>query len=238
MVMQDLFFLGLILNLPICQDGRLGQEIKKEMARVARKALMEFKVAKKDRNFVKRLLRREVELPMKQTQMDTMHGYVDKFRDGFAGYIVHRTIRSLDWEGKPISGLPPFHEQVLALQPSQPERKALKAMANEILRDDNATKVKYINKADNVSPFILTFRFLTREPPRWTRPGRVQREGLRPLCDCEPPPRWRWTRPGRVQREGLRPLCDCEPPPCWTRPGRVQRGGLRPICECEAAPSL
>lgn len=148
---QDLYFIGLILGIPICEDGQLGQKIKRDMAKVARKALAEFKEAKKDRHFVKRLLRREVDLPMKQTQMDTMHSYVDEFRVGFAGYIIRRTIKSVDWEGKPIAGLPPLHEQVLALKPSPEERRALRAMANEILRDDNATKAKYIHKADNVS---------------------------------------------------------------------------------------
>ncbi|KAM5530103.1 hypothetical protein V8D89_016232 [Ganoderma adspersum] len=146
---MDLFNIGLALNLDECRDGTLGEKIKKDMAKAARKATQEFKAARQAPDFVQKLIAREVALPMKEAQMTTMHSYVDKFRKAFDGVVIHRTIHSLDWNGNPISGLPPLHESVLALQPSEEEKNALMVMADEIVHDENATKGKYLNKADN-----------------------------------------------------------------------------------------
>lgn len=151
-----MFNIGLALNLDACRDGTLGEKIKKDMAKASRKATQEFKEARQAPDFVQKLIAREVSLPMKEAQMTTMHDYVDKFRKAFDGVVIHRTIHSLDWTGKPISGLPPLHESVLALQPSEEEKKALMVMADEIVHDENATKGKYLNKADNVS-FLFPF---------------------------------------------------------------------------------
>ena len=149
--------MGLALGLEECLNGQMGQEIKKDMARCSRAATKEFRKARESDDFVQKLIAREVALPAKTAQMQTMNSYVDDFRDIFAGHVIHRTIKSVDWRGEPISGLPPLHEKVLALQPSAREKAALMVMANEIVNDENATKGKYLNRADNVSVFSCRF---------------------------------------------------------------------------------
>lgn len=185
--------MGLALNLPECQDGHLGKVIKKNTARVGRAATREFRKARENKDFVRKLIAREVSLPAKMAQMETMGQYVEQFRDIYRGAIIHRTIKSLDWKGDPISGLPPLHEKVLALQPSPEEKKALLVMADQIVHDEKVTKGKYWNRADNVSVRFFSFAF--ENHPTWSG----SRTGARGEALLSSNTRSARTRPGRVQ---------------------------------------
>lgn len=174
--LQDLYHLGLALDLQICRDGLLAKSIKKDMARMARKAAVEFRKAREGEGFVRKLIAREVQLPAKMAQIETMHEYVDVFRKEFKPLVIHRSIKSVDWQGQPIAGLPPLVEQVLALQPSRVEKEALLVMADEIINDENATKSKYLNRPDNVSVRFTGVRLHDLGGDS-TRPGRVRADG-------------------------------------------------------------
>ncbi|OSX55777.1 hypothetical protein POSPLADRAFT_1108332, partial [Postia placenta MAD-698-R-SB12] len=52
-------------------------------------------------------------------------------RAKYDGFVVRRTLGSLDWEGKAISGLPPYAEHILMLKLTGEEYKNLDTIANE-----------------------------------------------------------------------------------------------------------
>ena len=58
--------------------------------------------------------------------------WVADIRSGFEGAVVRRTVNSLDWQGRPISGLDPYHEHALLLELSASEHETLNALAEEI----------------------------------------------------------------------------------------------------------
>jgi hypothetical protein len=82
--------------------------------------------------------------------------YIDTIRSHFEGFVIRRTIHSVDSQGQRISGLEPYREHPLILQLYQHELDNLEEIANEIVRDDIAGAAKFgSGKVSVVLHYIL-----------------------------------------------------------------------------------
>lgn len=54
-------------------------------------------------------------------------------RAKFEGFVIRRTVQSLDYEGKPISGLGPYEEHICVLNLHDHEYAALEKLAEDAL---------------------------------------------------------------------------------------------------------
>lgn len=68
--------------------------------------------------------------------------WVADIRTGFEGAVVRRTVNSLDWLGRPISGLEPYHEHPLLLELSPTEHEVLNGLAEEITNEGVGASAK------------------------------------------------------------------------------------------------
>ncbi|KAF9809724.1 hypothetical protein IEO21_07291 [Rhodonia placenta] len=92
-------------------------------------------------------------------------------RARYDGYVVRRTLGSLDWEGKAISGLPPYAEHVLMLKLTGEEYRNLDTIANEAAELNPGGSIAY----NSGKSFYLS----------------VRRALLHPSCNAE----YKWTMP-------------------------------------------
>ena len=128
------------MGIPEFQDLGIAEEVKKEIARATRKANREFKDLQAQEGFISSFLSGDLDLPAKREQMDLMVSRVKTFRGLFSGSILRRTIAARDWQGAPISGLMPYHQQPLLVQPREEEEEALNEEAENVLRDSHRSQ--------------------------------------------------------------------------------------------------
>lgn len=66
--------------------------------------------------------------------------WIDKIRDGYKGSLIRRTIKSVDWLKRPISGLERYREYPLLLELTPEEHRAQNDLAEEIENEGVTTK--------------------------------------------------------------------------------------------------
>lgn len=76
--------------------------------------------------------------------------WIQRLRAIFAGYMMRRTIHSKDYEGKPISGLQPWHESSLLLSLTEEEMDVQGLLADTLAEEG----VGVNSKAVGVSPLF------------------------------------------------------------------------------------
>lgn len=75
------------------------------------------------------------ELPMHVEHLRTVTEAVQSTRKYFVNGVIRRTGSSLDCDGNPISGLPPWAETVMLLKPLDIESTTLMAVAEATLKE-------------------------------------------------------------------------------------------------------
>ena len=68
--------------------------------------------------------------------------WVADIRSAFEGAVVRRTVNSLDWLQRPISGLAPYHEHPLLLELTAQEHDELNSLAEEITNEGVGASAK------------------------------------------------------------------------------------------------
>jgi hypothetical protein len=66
----------------------------------------------------------------------TMLSWIDIIRKAFAGIVIRRTVNSKDHEGRPISGLEPYHEHHLVVKLHPHEMDNLEKIAESLVSED------------------------------------------------------------------------------------------------------
>ena len=66
--------------------------------------------------------------------------WINKIREKFRGAVIRRTVNSLDYTGKPISGLEPYKEHLSVINMYEHEYEALEALAEKAM--DSETFVR------------------------------------------------------------------------------------------------
>ena len=74
--------------------------------------------------------------------------YMDDFREKYADVVIRRTLSSKDYQGQPISGLPPYHEQVVMCVLTDDEHETFKEVVQMLA--DKAQDAKDIRGAVSV----------------------------------------------------------------------------------------
>ncbi len=128
------------LNVPGCQDADWLAIMKKEIARATRKSNAEFRKLRASSTFTQSLLDGSLDLEFKREQIEAMSKYVVFLRDTFQGYTIRRTIDSVDWQGKPISGLRKYFEKRLLLPVRPEETRELANTATDIMNEHETSR--------------------------------------------------------------------------------------------------
>lgn len=104
---------------------------------------------------------------MQSTFVSVVQGYMDDFREKFADIVIRRTVNSLDYEDKPISGLPQYHEQIIALALTDAEHETFKKVVDALAEQAGSGKgFQPIRGGVSLISFI---RFLARVTRRGTQ---------------------------------------------------------------------
>ena len=59
--------------------------------------------------------------------------WMQDLREIYAGAVIRRTVKSTDWQGKPISGLDPYFEHSLVLKLTDEEYEVLNTLADRVV---------------------------------------------------------------------------------------------------------
>ena len=89
--------------------------------------------------------------------------WMDDIRDRFRGHVIRRTVTSLDYEGKQIIGLEPYHEHNLVVQLYDNEMVNLDRLASELANDCGASGAMFASgKVSGFHFFSMATDTLTR----------------------------------------------------------------------------
>jgi hypothetical protein len=148
--MQDLWHIGKVVRLDGFRDDKHTNEELMEMTRDLAKAKHEDKRTLSDhaaesRSALHRVFHGQNDegaLSAVQKNVDQNYHQVNAqwmkiVRQKYQGAIVRRTVKSLDYEGNPISGLHPYKEHICMLKLYKHEYNALETLAEQSL--DNAS---------------------------------------------------------------------------------------------------
>ncbi|EJF55641.1 hypothetical protein DICSQDRAFT_73286 [Dichomitus squalens LYAD-421 SS1] len=112
-------------------------------------------------------------MPKKKEQLKLMARYVGLLRTSFTGFVIRRTVESVDWEGNPISGLRPYFMQTLLIKPQPVELQALENTTKEVIEEHGKSARRAREAAEHKGrAFYLRFRvthlcYMLREDPEW-----------------------------------------------------------------------
>lgn len=73
---------------------------------------------------------------------DAASEWLEDIRTGYQGGIIRRTIHSLDWQRRPISGLDDYHEILLLLKMTPQERLCQELLTERLARDSGIIRGK------------------------------------------------------------------------------------------------
>ena len=151
------------LNVPGCDDLDWLFDMKKVVSRATRKSNAEFRSLRASDGFTQALIDGTLDLEFKREQINSMQKYVYYLRDVFQGYTIRRTIDSVDWEGKPISGLRKYFEKRLLLSVKPEEKRELANTASDIMNEHETSRAAAIvAQAEGHVSFPLQLRLVAR----------------------------------------------------------------------------
>ena len=150
-LVQDLWHIGVILGVEGCNDKDYELDMTRELAKANRKASAEFQKLKETGEFVKKLTNSELALPAKKEQLAVYSKHVAKLRAYFRPNVIRRDIKSVDFEGKPISGLEKYSEIVLMLRPYAIKEQLLEENAEEVVSEYKTSLLKVAKDLGSVS---------------------------------------------------------------------------------------
>ncbi|EMD31654.1 hypothetical protein CERSUDRAFT_127231 [Gelatoporia subvermispora B] len=86
--------------------------------------------------------------------------WIERIRSKFSGSVIRRTVDSLDWAGRPISGLEPYTEHTLMLDLCEHERKNLEQLADALLAESR----EKVHRVREGRSFYLSIRRALTHP--------------------------------------------------------------------------
>lgn len=131
---QDLCNLGRFLGLRTFQEeADKMEDHRRALDRAARNERQRRKEGQGEIKLARALVKgQKTRADERQEYNDVVQVWVRDIRKGFNNAILRRTLKSLDWTGKPISGLPDYHEHAILLELSQDEHDVQNDLAEEI----------------------------------------------------------------------------------------------------------
>ena len=154
------------LNVPDCDDLDWLSDMKKAVSRATRKSNAEFRRLRASDDFVQSLMDGSLDLAFKREQLEEMGTYVRFLREIFSGYIIRRTIDSIDYRGDPISGLRKYFEKRLLLAVREEEKTALENTASDIMKEHETSRAAAM--VAQAEGHVSTLSFIVNHGP----PGR------------------------------------------------------------------
>ncbi|KAH9828555.1 P-loop containing nucleoside triphosphate hydrolase protein, partial [Rhodofomes roseus] len=130
---MDLVMIGRLLGVPLCGDQYT--DVLNAHNRALNRAMSNDRAERAVEGDLARLAAVKgegdsMEVSLSQTATVVMQITAD-LHMRFADQVLHRTVNSIDWEGKPISGLPPAHDIALLLRLSIIEEQVLNDVTTE-----------------------------------------------------------------------------------------------------------
>ena len=123
-ISQDLVALGKLMVVPrIVQERDLHDDYRKQYMKTKKNVPGKFAAADG-----KDLLRTAPNMEPTARDVVVNHWSV-ALRRGFEGCAIRRTMETLDIDGKPISGLPPMHSEVIMIKLRDEEQEAINKLA-------------------------------------------------------------------------------------------------------------
>lgn len=146
---QDVWHIGCLLGIAkfdnVENDVKL-HEYKTKLAAALRADRMHAKSSGADKNIVTRVVRgKEVNKLVESTFSTLVDDIMEDIRKRFDGFVIRRTLHSVDWRKKPISGLTPYKEQVIMLTLAEEEYANLDNIADEAANNSKGGAVVYSN---------------------------------------------------------------------------------------------
>ncbi len=130
--------------------------MRTELGVANRKATAEFQKLRDRQDFVKAVSDSAIDLPQKRAQLQVLTDMVARLRDYFKNNVVRRTIKSVDCDGNPISGLEAYNEIVLKLKPFPVEEEVLEENAQATVNEYKGALSKVAKDLGHVSDFVFT----------------------------------------------------------------------------------
>jgi hypothetical protein len=84
----------------------------------------------------------------------TVDTWMKKIRERYAGLVIRRTLKSVDYTGARISGLEPYLEHILKIQLYPHEMKNLETLAQELIKDGGKKTAQYGSSVSTFSLFL------------------------------------------------------------------------------------
>ncbi|EED80799.1 predicted protein [Postia placenta Mad-698-R] len=145
----DVWHIGCLLGIAkfdnVENDVKL-HEYKTKLAAALRADRMHAKSSGADKNIVTRVVRgKEVNKLVESTFSTLVDDIMEDIRKRFDGFVIRRTLHSVDWRKKPISGLTPYKEQVIMLTLAEEEYANLDNIADEAANNSKGGAVVYSN---------------------------------------------------------------------------------------------
>lgn len=178
--MQDLWNLGRVLGLENFSGDHdeLAKQMDRELNAANRKERNARKKANSDQaeTVVRGVLKGDdTRVDVKSDYKDTLLKWIRKLREWYAGCVIRRTVKSIDNEGKRISGLDPYSEHPLVVDLYDWEMDNLDELGEELVKNNAARAARFASgqvSVDCVMLYVLDGGSLSR------------RRGARIQCAC------------------------------------------------------
>jgi hypothetical protein len=119
----------------------------KDMSTSLRAALTKDRKSRKDvdlsRNIVRGITKGDTSTPVCSHFQATTLEWISKLRGRYAGIVIRRTVHSVDYSGKRISGLEPYMEHLLVLELYENEISNLHNLADSLVQNSTAGAAKF-----------------------------------------------------------------------------------------------
>ena len=115
----------------------------------------------------------ESTLPMTGAFATVVQSYMDGFRRMYADVVIRRTVNSTDYRGQPISGLPPYREQVVMCVLTEEEHKTFQDVVQALAeKAESAKGIRGQVRDISLERCSVGTSFVLRYYPRSTAVGR------------------------------------------------------------------
>ncbi|EED77154.1 predicted protein, partial [Postia placenta Mad-698-R] len=154
----DLWFIGCMLGIPAFDEPQHDKELYQWRSQLATAMRNDRASAKHSGSAMKVVSRVAHGLSVEDDALENgfskvVDAMMVDVRAKYDGFVVRRTLGSLDWEGKAISGLPPYAEHILMLKLTGEEYKNLDTIANEAAELNPGGSIAY--NSGKVSRILL-----------------------------------------------------------------------------------
>jgi len=137
-LLQDVWNLGRLLRIDAFSSATADEEYREMDLKIRRSMAKDRKQLRKSGEMealIEATVKGQAEPERVSAYEREMRRMIDTTRVRYAGLTIRRTLRSIDYAGKRISGLKPFSEHFIKVLPYPHEITNLESVAQELIRD-------------------------------------------------------------------------------------------------------